>query len=295
MNNKIFTHFVICSLLLAKHQLLLCQKAPRFLNGLSDYSKETEAGEKAMSIFFNDISNSYYFANLLSNIGNNQTESTCGYVALAALLGYYDIYISDLIVSNNYEVNGYNGESDGTLHEPTNNSLPHDPDNVPAYYNYLRNYRSSSLHAFLILKDKDAYYFNPPINYMDSTYGGEFGTNESSLADLAYNYLFDLGINQYCTIVYNSSYNTGYSNLDIIEEIQTELYNNRPVIIGYNNHARIAYGYSVGGMSYYFHTHEGYIPSQNHPNPSNHSLFVSSTQLNASTSIGYLSLHFSFN
>lgn len=48
----------------------------------------------------NNISHSYYFNNLISNFGNN-TDGTCGYIAIATLLSYYNyFYNSDFIDEN---------------------------------------------------------------------------------------------------------------------------------------------------------------------------------------------------
>lgn len=252
-----------------------------------------ESEEETRDFSFCNISNGSYFSNLLTNFGNNQTESTCGYVALAMLLRYYDIYVNDNIVDDAYEVSGSNNESDGTLHEPDMN-LPTQPDNVPAYYNYIRHYRDSSLHSYLILSDKDALYFNPPNNYMDGTYRGEFGTNIYTLSSLAYEYLADLDIESYCTIVTNKANGTTITNDDIYSEIQSEILANRPVICGFQSHAYIAYGYSLG-LSHHLHTHKGYQSDSDHPNQESYPLFIPSLTPSSSMYVGYLSLHFSFN
>lgn len=66
-----------------------------------------------------------YFTNLTTNFGNNQ-EGTCGYVALASMLTYYDTFWSDIIVPDNLEVYTYgnsiqnvvmNQTSPGSLNE----------------------------------------------------------------------------------------------------------------------------------------------------------------------------------
>ena len=66
-----------------------------------------------------------YFTNLTTNFGNNQ-EGTCGYVALASMLTYYDTFWSDIIVPDNLEVSTYgnsiqnvvmNQTSPGSLNE----------------------------------------------------------------------------------------------------------------------------------------------------------------------------------
>lgn len=46
---------------------------------------------------------SYYFSNLKYNFGNN-TIGSCGYVATAMLLSYYDTYLNDNIIDNTFDV-----------------------------------------------------------------------------------------------------------------------------------------------------------------------------------------------
>ena len=260
------------------------------LNGCSD-EKDNDFNTPS-NRYYIKISNYSYFENLNYNFGNNQTNSTCGYVALAMLLSYYDNCLNDSIVGNGYEVSGSGTQSDGTLHEPDNNSLSFNPDSVSAYYTFLRSYKNTSLHAYLILKDKDALFNNPPVNYMASTYKAEFGTNEYDLQVLAQSYLYDIGVNQYCNIIYNESYGTSYTMDDIVYEIIDEIDSNRPVLWGFKNHARIVYGYQIdfnGCVKFY--CHNGYI-NQNSIEvvaPSENSL------PNAFPGgVGYVSLHFNF-
>lgn len=257
-----------------------------FLLGNNE-ENDTETNEN-LRFVYNDILYSSYFSNLLFNFGNNQTESTCGYVALGMLLSYYDNIVNDYIVDDNFEVDGLDGQSNGTLHEP-NITIP-SPDNVPAYYNFLRNYVDSSLHAYLILLDKNALLINPPNNYIASTYRDEFGTNEQSLAALSYSYLVNKNINQYCSIVYNTSYNTSYSVSNVLNMIKNEIDNDRPVLCGYKGHAYIAYGYSITTNLSVLHVHNGYVGQTTSGN-----LSIDVNNLTGNNwELGYLSLHFSF-
>lgn len=265
------------------------KKEKHFYNGIDFISDNTINEDNELRTTFNTINNSSYFSNLLSNIGNNQTRSTCGYVALAMLLSYYDNVLNNSIVNSSYEVNGTNGESNGTLFEP-NTWLP-SPDDVPSYYNYIRNYSSTSLHSYLILVDKNALLMNPPNNQMASTYQLEFGTTTYTLRNLVNSYLLSQSINQYCTVAYNDSYYTSSTVNQVVNEIKTEINNNRPVLCGFDGHARIVYGYSLGTTTHFL-CHEGYLSQSYIDNyaPTNGGFDTYGNPIN----VGYISLHFSF-
>ena len=197
-----------------------------------------------------------YFVNLNANFGNNsETQATCGYVALAMLLNYYDCYLNDSIVSENFEVCGNNYSSPGTVYE-ANSGLPNN--SVAQYYNYLRSYYlSTSLHAYLILLHKGAIDTNPIS--MESTYLQEFGTNYYFLSDLINEYLLMTGLNTYCTVVSNYSQKPGESNASVAEEIYNEIDNGYPVLSGFNQHYKIIYGHSDDYIK--LCGHNGYLNS----------------------------------
>ena len=54
-------------------------------------------------IYQTDSFASYYFSNLKDNFGNN-TIGSCGYVATAMLLSYYDTYLNDYIIDNTFDI-----------------------------------------------------------------------------------------------------------------------------------------------------------------------------------------------
>ena len=199
------------------------------------------------------IQNRSFFDNMYNNFGNNHdTNATCGFVAMAMLLNYYDTYLNDDIVPENFEVIGnFSDNSPGTVFE-ANSGLPYD--SVADYYNYLRdNYINTSLHAYLILLKRNALTSNP--NSLESTYLDEFGTNTQDLYDLACTYLNlrNISLN---SIVCKTSVNTQWTATDVYNEIKDEIDYGYPVICGYDGHARIAYGYSNETQKLY--VHEGY-------------------------------------
>ena len=230
-----------------------------------------------------------YFTNLTDNFGNNaETEATCSYVALAILLNYYDTTLNDNIVPENFEVMGISSSSSGTVYEADtgNPSLT-----VAEYYNYLRNnYKNTSLHAQLILKHKGALYSNPPS--MGSTFLQEFGSNDGYMANLASSYLADLGISSHCTIV------AGYTNTlseydDIWDDICYEIIHGRPVLVGFNNHAVVAYDCTTTSLTY----HNGYKVSSAHPNLTSTKYLTTLKNENTLSTkrFGYVSLQFDYS
>lgn len=259
----------------------------RYLGGNENslVSKDTkdEFGDRG---YYSDYCNFYqYFTNLTTNFGNNaETYATCGYVALAMLLTYYDSYLMDSVVSESFEQYGNSSISPGTLYEATSSCPNND---VAGYYNYLRtNYINSSLHAYLILLDKGALTSNPA--NMASTYLGEFGTNEFILSSLASTYLSIKNIST-CTVVSNSSVNAGETFYTIADEIVDEIENGYPVLVGYGGHARVVYGFQHSTER--FISHEGYLGMNEEYSESLDFLY---TELDALSSpdIGYVSLHF---
>ena len=263
--------------------------------GLENNPVSKNDGGDRYEPYWHQVNNSY-FESLSYNFGNNQTESTCGYVALGILLRYYDLYCNSSIVGTAYEVSAsQNNGAAGTFHEPYNSLITPDSGYVAEYYDYLRYYSDESLHAYLILKHKNALLMNPPQNQIASTFAAEFGTNESILASLALSYLQERQINQYCTIVAKTSYNTSYSSSDIVSYIEGEINNNRPVVCGFEGHARIVYGYRVyNSGEVQFKTHEGYVDSSSHFTLDTPFAPSDSSPLIDNFDIGYLSLHFSF-
>lgn len=226
-----------------------------------------------------------YFIENSSNFGNNaDTQATCGYVSLAMLLNYYDCYLNDSIVPEQFEVLGNSYVSPGTLYE-SNSGLP--LNSVSQYYNYLRsNYVNSSLHAYLILLDKNALSSNP--NNMASTYIEEFGTSESSLATLASNYLFNQSLSSYCTIVCKNSNDPGETKSSVISAIEDELAYGYPVVCGFSGHARVLFGFDD---EHNFESHEGYT----YDLFDSHAIGSDGMPYLNGTSIGFLSLHFSLS
>ena len=190
------------------------------------------------------ISNSFYFSNLNSNMGINDNGS-CTYVALSSILGYYDIFVNNNIVQNNYE--GKNFINFGNIINSYDTSICNNSPGV-----------SDEFHDFIIQ---------------------EIGVKEKKFHAL--NESYALTRNQGMEVM--GSYLTNYSllnetdytigSLDSENAIIQKLNNNIPVILGYNSwgydvemdsedfllnmfnysHMVIAYGYEIlnDGTVYY--------------------------------------------
>ncbi len=206
-----------------------------------------------------------YFKNLTTNIGNNETSSSCGYVALAMLLNYYDTFLNDNIVEEKYEVDAnfnddtdkYSVSSPGTNYEA--NYEPTDDYDVAGYMNYLRtNYVDSSLHAKLALIGTNSLTSNPS-NL--GTFRETFGTTKTIINNTINNYFDQLPTSISFTIsqktLPNNATNNDYEELNSF--IISCINQGKPVLAGMNNgfngHAVIIYGYNNSKFVY----HDGYL------------------------------------
>ena len=84
-----------------------------------------ESTSNVDNIFLNDYYAPTYFKNLRTNFGYN-TKNSCGYVATAMLLSFWDTYWDDNIISENYDANSlltsdcfdFSADSPGVEMEP---------------------------------------------------------------------------------------------------------------------------------------------------------------------------------
>lgn len=108
---------------------------------------------------------SYYFKGLENNFGYN-THGSCGYVAAAMMLSYYDTYLDDNIISEQYDKEGFinssldlsntNNESPGIEREvnslcPTNSGVSKLKDlDSENYWKVVENHWRIYFHLYLI-------------------------------------------------------------------------------------------------------------------------------------------------
>ena len=105
-----------------------------------------------------------YYDNLTRNLGQNY-KGSCGYVAIGMLLSYYDTYLNDDIIPEQYDVRGQGTgsnlinwqDSPGILKDEISNSKELSP---TEYYNIIKEQSTYSLHAKLITLGHDRIYYN---------------------------------------------------------------------------------------------------------------------------------------
>lgn len=200
----------------------------------------------------------YYFNNMIANFGNNDVGS-CGYVAMAMLLTYFDTYWDDSIVPTNYEVSAslpsldasLCASSPGTLREATcpdsyrpfyDSSLDGEsgvPNNYSLYKNWLySNYYNYSLHTKLII---DHLGVNTP-------YG--LGVGPSTFNAVFSEYFSSINYSNYIYIRTPDGATSDQVKSWVIDQIVNF---DRPVILGRPGHVTIAYDYDSSTDKVYVH------------------------------------------
>jgi len=136
-----------------------------------------------------------YFDRLTGNFGFNK-KGSCSYIALSIVLSYYDSFLNDSIIAENYDRPGkglmhntlLSGRSPGTMndnyYEPELNEKGEEQDGAKNYYNFLEEYEEKSLHAKLILIGNRHYK-----TYDFSNNNTPCGTSFSDLIKIANKYL----------------------------------------------------------------------------------------------------------
>ena len=145
MKNKKFTAFVLAVILTVSFASI----APL----------QKVSADETTSTGYSTFAQSY-FHNLNYNYGNNQ-KGSCGYVAMGMLLSYYDTFLNDSIIPEQYDQNSVNfsinlwnpsknynmaerGNSPGILWESLPDGSPEE------YLNAINSVKDVSLHAKLI-------------------------------------------------------------------------------------------------------------------------------------------------
>lgn len=190
-----------------------------------------------------------YFYGLHKNMGENY-KGSCGYVALGMLLSYYDTYLDDGIIAEQYDVASIGTEYDMvTRHNSPgiyNDIIPNGPGMSPQeYLTTISSQVDYSLHAKLICMGKDKGYYN----FNDDE---PCGTTLKQRKAILTSYLAERGLssNDYSIITREKSlFGWGVSSNDIKEFVKSYIDKGYPVLIGVENtekgsgHACIAYSY----------------------------------------------------
>ena len=208
-----------------------------------------------------------YFDNLTYNFGVNY-KGSCGYIAMAMLLSYYDTYLNDGIVLEQYDIvssgNEVNmverrnspGVSRDLIVNPDNTSDCYDyAINLTAmeYYSHMESLQNSSLQAKLITIGAARAYYDFNNNVFPA------GTKFNNRYDVLIRYLTDvanLSSNQYEISFLN--HEDDETKSDLVKQFAiNHVKAGRPVLLaikGINGgHAVVAYDYNETTKELYCH------------------------------------------
>lgn len=244
------------------------QKKDNSLMFCADPNDEVEAKHPDnldTTVYPNYGSNSFkslYFSNLSYNFGHNEFGS-CGYVAMAMLLTYFDTFHDDDLVPETYDVAGVISSLDastcisspGTLREsscPSSNAVfsettGYNPDtgepiirnNYSLYKSWLNtNYYYTSLHTKLIIDHVGL-----------APYNG-VGVNEDTFSAVFSEYFTNINYSDYTYIRSPVGSTSAQVKAWVIEQIVDY---DRPVILGTPGHVTVAYEYDSDNDIVYVH------------------------------------------
>ncbi len=136
-----------------------------------------------------------YFDNLTYNIGVNY-KGSCGYVAIAMLLSYYDTYWNDNIIPEQYDIASIGTSSDtisrrnspGVLRDTVININDTDDDyltkmSATDYFSYMNSMSNTSLHAKLITIGSSYGYYDFSVDDDEYSAGIVFSSRYNVLID----------------------------------------------------------------------------------------------------------------
>ncbi len=203
-----------------------------------------------------------YFSGLTENFGEN-AKGSCTYVALGMLLSYYDSYLSDNIIPEQYDVvsTGYNSDiisrsnSPGAVNDKILNNVSKEEyrdyiNNLTKidYYNILKEkFETNSLQVYLIeLADR---YDLMKINNGSETFGSNFNASWSLLSY----YLWSVGY--ICNTDYTMEDSREDKGDDVKQFIKDNIDLGRPVFVCAENilgagHAFICHDYDSNSNFY---------------------------------------------
>lgn len=193
-----------------------------------------------------------YYEGLTTNYANN-LQGSCGIVALTMLLSYFDTYLNDNIIPEQYDAISYGdyknmisrNDSPGTIDDNINESTAED------YYNRVLENKEHSLHSKLIYISKENF------NYYNSHVGHSWcALTIPETIDVLQHFLItecQLRPMQY-GIVYKGE---NYTSDEIKQYIIYEIKKGYPVVVGVKNssysHVCIAYAYDESADEILFH------------------------------------------
>lgn len=191
------------------------------------YNSTQNEGE----LFLTENYQTYYFNKLGNNIGNN-SQGSCGFVATAMLLSFWDTYWDDGIIPENFDATtqlneeyiDLFAESPGVIQEPSNLAYT----DINTYDNNINQYANNYFHFKLIdLFDKNISNRDP----------GVYGMAYLDYINLFNYYAYDfLGYSTSDVEIIYSNVNVRSQTIDLIKD-------GIPVKLSIGGHAVVAYDY----------------------------------------------------
>lgn len=196
-----------------------------------------------------------YFRGLTINMGENQRNS-CGYVALGQLLSYYDSYLNDNIIPEQYDVIA-SGEDSNFTEQNNSPGILNDPISDAStissteYFEAISSLSDISLHAKLITIGESMGYYD----YND--FQKECLTTNSQRENVLSSYLREMGITGY-TISSASDLTVPYNptHQQVVDFVKENIDAGYPVLLAAKEsdttsigHAMICYDYN--GSTFY--------------------------------------------
>ena len=201
-----------------------------------------------------------YFSVLKNNFGVN-SEGSCGYVAAAMLLSYYDSYWNETIISENYDSSGsFDLDSQTINYSPgvKKESTWVSNSTYPTYHDYIDANYEEYFHLYLMKIARDELHY-------ENRNTTSWGATLYEIVNLIKHYLYEIkGFDNSMLTVNYTSYNN-YSSYDspddevrdiVIQKIESGI----PVLfLGFpenqaSGHFLIAYDYDSANDTIYFHS-----------------------------------------
>ena len=233
------------------------------LSYLEEALSNTTSYNSNITVYHNYLTS--YYDNLTYNFGMNY-KGSCGYVGIGMLLSYYDTFLDDSIIPEQYDIvsNGYDGNMilrrnspgifrDAIIDPNTDSGIYGYLLSAADYYSYVNANSSFSLHSKLIMLGAQYGYYN-------------FSNNDSPAST---NFYIRLNIiNKYFedvlgfdsddySLEYLSYTNSSNQSDDVREFAISKVQNNQPVLlsIGGDNggHVVVAYDYDEETDKLYCH------------------------------------------
>lgn len=212
---------------------------------------------------YSNFKNSYFDC-LTQNYAMNY-KGSCGYIAIAMLLSYYDTFLNDSIIPEIYDVDsvGYSinmssrRNSPGTFRELIPGIINPEDENLTAaeYYSFIQSYKTTSLHAKLIDIGNSLGFYKFNDNNTPC------GTNHSERHQIIEEYfstVLNYSINEEYSFLYE--YYSGISGSHYIKSTAINyILNGVPVILSisdglFSGHVVVAYDYDPNNEIIYCHS-----------------------------------------